>query len=100
MTSRNGLIIDYTIECSGQAAIVTELTEFTITGLTPFTEYTCSVFASNSAGDGPSAVVVATTQTASTVPQTIRFQNSLFCLLIVYILRCASASIGMYYISK
>ena len=35
-----------------------------------------------------------------TVPQTIRFQNSLFCLLIVYILRCASASIGMYYISK
>ena len=36
----------------------------------------------------------------TTVPQTIRFQNSLFCLLIVYILRCASASIGMYYISK
>ena len=28
-----------------------------------------------------------------TVPQTIRFQNSLFCLLIVYILMCASASI-------
>ena len=65
VVSRNGLIIGYTIECSGQAAIVTELTEFTITGLTPFTEYTCSVFASNSAGDGPSAVVVATTQTAS-----------------------------------
>ena len=37
---------------------------------------------------------------AITVPQTIRFQNSLFCLLIVYILMCASASIGMYYISK
>ena len=65
VASRNGLIIDYTIECSGQAAIVTAQTMFTITGLTPFTEYTCSVFASNSAGDGPSAVEVATTQTAS-----------------------------------
>ena len=70
MASRNGLIIDYTIECSGQAAIVTELTEFTITGLTPFTEYTCSVFASNSAGDGPSAVVVATTQIAGMINET------------------------------
>ena len=33
-----------------------------------------------------------------TVPQTIRFQNSLF--LFIDILMCASASIGMYYISK
>ena len=64
-TSSGAGSLGYTIECSGQAAIVTELTEFTITGLTPFTEYTCSVFASNSAGDGPSAVVVATTQTGS-----------------------------------
>ena len=64
LTSRNGLITHYTLECSGQLPTVTALTEFTYSGLIPYTEYTCSVFASNTAGNGPPVREDVATQTA------------------------------------
>ena len=63
---RNGEITSYTISCSSSSSSspstdTTSVREYTVTGLSPNTEYTCSVRATNSAGTGPPETVTATT---------------------------------------
>ena len=65
---RNGDITRYTITCSdgseSHTADFTEAGSGMIDGLTPFTSYSCSITASNSAGTGPSSVISVSTMEA------------------------------------
>ena len=57
---RNGIITSYTVMCSLADATIhhskTGMTRLTITGLEPFTNYTCSVSAATVVGSGPAVV--------------------------------------------
>ena len=61
---RNGEITGYQVECNGTMpiAVPANTTSITVEHLTPSTMYTCSVSASNVAGNGPKAYVTATTE--------------------------------------
>ena len=56
-SQRNGIIISYSVNCSLNNNVTyttrTSNTSLTITGLEPFTNYTCSLSASTIVGDGP-----------------------------------------------
>ena len=56
---RNGVIIQYTVTCNSSFGSVSQSfeedgTNATISGFWPNTTYSCDIFATNSAGDGPS----------------------------------------------
>ena len=57
---RNGIITSYTVICSLAGIVVhrstTSETRLTVTGLEPFTNYTCSVSAATVVGSGPAVV--------------------------------------------
>ena len=60
-------IVNYTVSCSGDVSCPTNFTttdnttrRYTITNLTPMTDYTFSVVATNSIGSGEAAVVTTT----------------------------------------
>ena len=59
-SQQNGVIINYVLNCSSGGSIInstrTSSTSLTITGLEPFTNYTCSVSASTIEGNGPTTV--------------------------------------------
>ena len=61
-------IVNYTVSCSGDVTCPTNFTttdnttrSYTITNLTPMTNYTFSVVATNSIGSGEAGVVMITT---------------------------------------
>ena len=58
-------IVNYTVSCSGDVTcppnFTTTATQYTITNLTPMTNYTFSVVATNSIGSGEAGVVMITT---------------------------------------
>ena len=60
-SQRNGVIISYLINCSLGGSIInstrTSSTSLTITGLQPFTNYTCSVRAATIVGNGPAGSI-------------------------------------------
>ena len=57
---RNGIITSYTVMCSLADVIIHQSkpseTRLTVTGLEPFTNYTCSVSAATVVGSGPAVV--------------------------------------------
>ena len=57
---RSGIITSYTVMCSLAVVIIhrstTSETRLTVTGLEPFTNYTCSVSAATVVGSGPAVV--------------------------------------------
>ena len=54
---RNGIITSYAVNCSLADVIsTTSETRLTVTGLEPFTNYTCSVSAATAVGSGPAVV--------------------------------------------
>ena len=57
---QNGIITSYTVNCSLANVIIhhstTSETRLTVTGLEPFTNYTCSVSAATIVGSGPAVV--------------------------------------------
>ena len=66
-TQRNGVITGYSLSCTPLTAegdITMQYTQtgtFPLEGFTPATMYSCSIFASNSQGDGPMASMIAST---------------------------------------
>ena len=58
-------IINYTVSCSGDVTcppnFITTTRSYTITNLTPMTDYTFSVVATNSIGSGEAGVLMITT---------------------------------------
>jgi len=71
---RNGVITGYSLSCTPLTAggdITMQYTQdgtFTLGGFTPFTTYNCSIFASNSQGDGPVASMTITTEEDCKLP--------------------------------
>ena len=57
---QNGIITNYTVTCSLVDDIIQHMTtsgtRLTVTGLEPFTNYTCSVSAATVVGSGPAVV--------------------------------------------
>ena len=69
-------IVSYTVSCSGDVTCPPNFTttdnttrSYTITNLTPMTNYTFSVVATNSIGSGEAGVVMITTPGKSTFPK-------------------------------
>ena len=67
-------IVNYTVSCSGDATCPPNFTttdnttrSYTITNLTPMTNYTFSVVATNSIGSGEAGVVMITTPSGETM---------------------------------
>ena len=72
-------IVNYTVSCSGNVTCPPNFTTtdnttriYTITNLTPMTDYTFSVVATNSIGSGEAGVVMITTQPGESIENTCR----------------------------
>ena len=66
-TEPNGVITKYQIYCSGRGhvfnhTVMGSQTTTTLSGLLPYTNYSCSITAHTSAGEGPAATTSLTTQ--------------------------------------
>ena len=76
----NGVITEYQLQCSGGGQVfnrtVMEITT-TLSGLLPYTNYSCSITAHTSAGGGPAATISVTTLQDGTVHHTISLLSSL-----------------------
>ena len=60
----NGVITEYQLQCSGGGQVFNHTvmeTTATLSGLLPYTNYSCSITAHTSAGGGPAANTSATT---------------------------------------
>ena len=83
VTQRNGVITGYSLSCTPLTAegdITMQYTQdgtFTLGGFTPFITYNCSIFASNSQGDGPVASMTIPTDEDCKLP--FQFANVSSC---------------------
>ena len=83
-TQRNGVITGYSLSCTPLTAEgditmqYTQVGTFTLGGFTPFTIYSCSIFASNHQGDGPMALIDIPTEEDCKLP--FQFANVSACL--------------------
>ena len=65
-TEPNGFITEYRFQCSGEnhavnSNVIGSQTTTTLSGLLPYTSYSCSITAYTSAGGGPAATTIVTT---------------------------------------
>ena len=63
----NGVITEYQLQCSGggqvfSRAVMGSQTTTTLSGLLPYTSYSCSITAHTSVGGGPAATISVTTE--------------------------------------
>ena len=61
----NGVIIEYQLQCSGGGEIFNRTvigTTTTLSGLLPYTNYSCNITAHTSVGGGPAATTSVTTE--------------------------------------
>ena len=84
----NGVITKYQLQCSGGEAVIQSQcvpgsqTTTTLSGLLPYTSYSCSITAHTSVGGGPAATTSVTTQQDS---ESIH-------LIVLHIIKCHSFS--------
>ena len=60
----NGVITEYQLQCSGGGQVFNRTvmkTTITLSGLLPYTNYSCSITAHTSVGGGPAATIIVTT---------------------------------------
>ena len=85
LSQRNGVIISYLITCSSGGSIInstrTSSSSLTITGLQPFTNYTCSVRAATIVGDGPATLQDVITSEESKTKEMLAL-HALHCIII------------------
>ena len=63
----NGLLVEYRVQCSGRTREYNQIVNSsqnttTLSGLLPYTNYSCNITAHNSAGGGPAATTSVTTK--------------------------------------
>ena len=76
----NGVITEYQLQCSGGGQVFNRTvmeTTTTLSGLLPYTSYSCSITAHTSVGGGPAATTSVTTLQDGTVHYTISLLSSL-----------------------
>ena len=76
----NGVITEYQLQCSGGGQVFNRTvmeTTATLSGLLPYTNYSCSITARTSAGGGPAATTSVITLQDGTVHHTISLLYSL-----------------------
>ena len=77
----NGVITEYQLQCSGGGQVFSRTvmeTSTTLSGLLPYTNYSCSITAHTSAGGGPAATTSVTTLQDGIVHHTISLLYLLF----------------------
>ena len=79
-------IVNYTVSCSGDVTCPPNFTttdnttrSYTITNLTPMTNYTFSVVATNSIGSGEAGVVMIITSLGENFTATVHITSDLYC---------------------
>ena len=85
----NGVITEYQLQCSGggqvfNRTVMGSQTTATLSGLLPYTSYSCNITAHTSVGGGPAATTSVTTQQDGECIHGLYVMNHLLCCCVCY----------------